>query len=72
MGPFAPRLRAACGRGDAVNRKQRIRELRAKLAGLANDARYHDLCRTYGDYSAEVLRHLESCATVQGRDGNHT
>jgi hypothetical protein len=43
-----------------------------ELDGLTNDARYHDLCRTYGDYSREVLSHLESCSEVQSRDANHT
>lgn len=55
-----------------MSRADRIRELRSKLNGLANDARYHDLCRTYGEYSPEVLRHLESCAAVQARGENHT
>ncbi len=50
----------------------RIDELEAALDGLKNDARYHDLRRTYGDYSLEVLRHLESCAAVQARGENHT
>ncbi len=43
----------------------RIEHLAARLAGLANDARYWNLRRTYGDYSAEVLSHLECCARVQ-------
>ena len=43
-----------------------------ELQGLTNDARYHDLCRTYGDNSREVLSHLESCSAVQSRDANHT
>jgi hypothetical protein len=53
-------------------RKARIVELASELTGLSGDARYWDLRRTYGDFSEEVLRHLESCAAVQQRDGNHT
>ena len=44
----------------------KIKKLEARLIGLANDARYWDLRRTYGDYSPEVLRHLVSCARYQG------
>ncbi len=46
--------------------KSRIETLTKRLSGLNNDARYWDLRRTYGDYSREVLRHLETCAAVQG------
>lgn len=45
--------------------KKRINELASKLNGLKNDSRYWDLRRTYGDYSREVLRHLEMCARAQ-------
>ena len=55
-----------------MNTKTRIEQLARTLDGLANDARYHDLRRTYGDYSREVLRHLESCARLQARGANHT
>ena len=48
-----------------TDRKDRIAQLAAKLEGLKNDARYWDLRRTYGDYSREVLLHLESCARAQ-------
>lgn len=48
--------------------KEIIDTLNEKLQGLANDARYWDLRRTYGDYSPEVRRHLEACAKAQGRD----
>lgn len=51
---------------------KRIKELRQALSGLNNDARYWDLVRTYGEYSREVLAHLESCAAVQARGENHT
>lgn len=52
--------------------KTRIQSLTKTLSGLSNDARYHDLRRTYGDYSREVLAHLEACASIQGRGENHT
>ena len=52
--------------------RERIATLRSRLTGLSNDARYWDLMRTYGDYSAEVLRYLESCARIQARGENHT
>lgn len=55
-----------------MSNKKRIIELESKLDGLRNDARYHDLRRTYGDYSAEVLRHLQSCASTQAQGANHT
>lgn len=55
-----------------MSRAARIRALRTSIDGLTNDARYHDLCRTYGEYSLEVLAHLESCAAVQARGANHT
>jgi hypothetical protein len=55
-----------------MSKKNAIQELRAQLTGLTNDARYWDLVRTYGEYSAEVLRHLRSCADVQARGANHT
>lgn len=55
-----------------MSRRARISELRETLVGLKNDARYWDLCRTYGEYSTEVLRHLEACARVQARGENHT
>lgn len=42
------------------------------VEGLGNDARYHDLCRTYGDSSREVVAHLERCIAVQARGENHT
>lgn len=47
-------------------RRNRIRKLEQRLEGLANDARYWDLRRTYGDHSPEVLSHLEACAEFQG------
>jgi hypothetical protein len=53
-------------------RKTAIQQLRTKLAGLSNDARYWDLVRTYGEYSTEVLRHLRSCAETQAQGANHT
>lgn len=40
--------------------------------GLNNDARYHDLRRSYGDDSREVSEHLERCIAVQVRGENHT
>lgn len=52
--------------------KKRIQELQSKLTGLNNDARYWALRRTYGDYSREVLSHLETCASAQARGENHT
>lgn len=52
--------------------EKRINKLRSTLNGLNNDARYWDLVRTYGEYSHEVLSHLESCAKVQSRGENHT
>lgn len=55
-----------------MDQRTRIDELRESLDGLRNDARYWDLCRTYGDYSTEVLRHLERCAEIQARGANHT
>lgn len=45
--------------------KQVIIRLTGQLNGLANDARYWDLRRTYGDYSPEVLTHLLACARAQ-------
>ena len=45
--------------------KQRINQLEKLLDGLLNDAHYWDLRRTYGDYSIEVLQHLECCAEYQ-------
>lgn len=51
-----------------MSNRNRIDHLRATLDGLANDARYWDIRRTYGDYSAEELAHLESCARWQGRN----
>ena len=47
-----------------VNQK-RINQLEKLLDGLLNDAHYWDLKRTYGDYSIEVLQHLECCAEYQ-------
>lgn len=55
-----------------MTRKARIDELSRSLDGLKNDALYHDLIRTYGEHSREVLAHLESCADVQRRGENHT
>lgn len=52
--------------------KSRIKRLRTNLAGLSNDARYWELVRNYGEYSPEVLQHLESCAAMQARGENHT
>ena len=49
-----------------------IKGLSARLQGLANDAEYWDLVRTYGEFSLEVLRHLEACARIQTRGENHT
>lgn len=42
------------------------------VAGLNNDARYHDLRRTYGDHSPQVNRHLASCVAAQASGENHT
>ena len=42
------------------------------IEGLNNDARYHDLRRSYGDGSREVSDHLERCIAVQARGENHT
>lgn len=55
-----------------MSRRARIAELVKTLDGLKNDARYWDLVRTYGEFSTEVLRHLEACAHVQARWENHT
>jgi len=44
------------------NTKTAIKQLEATTPGLNNDARYWELRRTYGDYSREVLRHLQACA----------
>jgi len=57
---------------DERTMKTRITRIARTIDGLANDARYHDLRRTYGEYSREVLRHLESCAAIQERGANHT
>lgn len=57
---------------NQMTRKQRIKQLETTLDGLTNDARYWDLRRTCGDYSGEVLSHLESCTEVQARGENHT
>jgi hypothetical protein len=43
-----------------------IDELTSRLIGLANDAHYWDLRRTYGDHSLEVSAHLVHCAESQG------
>jgi len=48
-----------------MSMRQQIRAWRASLNGLGNDARYWDLCRTYGDYSREVYAHLRACAEYQ-------
>lgn len=52
--------------------KKQIQALRGSVSGLTNDERYWDLCRTYGDYSREVLRHLQGCARAQAADESHT
>ncbi len=52
--------------------KTRSKKLERSLVGLSNDAVYWDMRRTYGDYSREVLRHLESCAAAQAVGANHT
>lgn len=65
---------------DAINaarrrdmtRREQIISLENWLTGLGNDARYADLRRQYGDFSAAVLRHLRGCAEIQRRGGNHT
>lgn len=57
---------------DKAARKKRIDTLGDRLDGLGNDARYWDLMRTYGEYSTEVLNHLEACAAVQRAGANHT
>lgn len=45
-----------------MTKQQRIKDVSTRLSTqLKNDARYWDLCRTYGDYSDEVLRYLEIC-----------
>lgn len=48
-----------------MRKKEEIDQLKARLDGLKNDARYWDLARTYGEYSREVLLHLRHCAEVQ-------
>ena len=56
----------AKGKGEEdMSMRQQIRAWRASLNGLGNDARYWDLCRTYGDYSREVYAHLRACAEYQ-------
>jgi steroid 5-alpha reductase family enzyme len=52
--------------------REEIKSLENKLTGLHNDARYHDLRRTYGEYSIKVLRHLIGIEGVQARGENHT
>jgi hypothetical protein len=52
--------------------REEIKSLENKLTGLHNDARYHDLRRTYGEYSIKVLRHLRGIEGVQARGENHT
>lgn len=56
-----------------MTRKESVQKLESWLdhhgVSLRNDARYYDLCRTYGDYSLEVLRHLQS--VVDWQRGNH-
>jgi hypothetical protein len=42
------------------------------IQGLRNDARYYDLCRTYGDTSDEVYSYLRACIASQNADANHT
>lgn len=48
-----------------MTRREKINALASQLNGLANDARYWDLRRTHGDFSREVLSHLEACAHYQ-------
>ncbi len=48
-----------------MTRKARVEALIKIIPGLNNDARYWDLRRTYGDYSREVLAHLEACLNYQ-------
>ena len=57
---------------DAGPRKVRINHLVKSLDGLSSDSEYHDLCRTFGEYSLTVLTHLEYCARIQARGENHT
>jgi len=52
-----------CAKGEKM--KQKIKKLEAVIPGLLNDAVFWDLCRTYGDYSVEVYRHLKACADYQ-------
>jgi hypothetical protein len=46
--------------------RDKIKMLESRLTGLANDSRYWDLRRTFGDSSREVLAHLQGCAEHQG------
>jgi hypothetical protein len=62
-----------------ATRKEKIEALLARggrggepLAGLKNDARYCALRCICGDYSAEVLSHLERCSQIQRAGRNHT
>lgn len=77
LGPYGAAIAAlsatypgAHWRHNAV-RNARVRDLRRgavsaiAIAGLANDARYWDLVRAYGEASREVLRHLSACHTYQ-------
>ena len=47
-----------------MNTKQAIQRLLTQI-NVKNDAYYWDLCRTYGEYSMEVLRHLQACSYYQ-------
>ena len=55
-----------------MSKVARIKKLKQSLTGLSNDAHYWDLVGTYGEFSSEVLGHLESCARIQSRGENHT
>jgi hypothetical protein len=47
-----------------MTRKQAIETLLNQI-NVTNDVRYWDSCRTYGDYSPEVLRYLRYRARLQ-------
>jgi len=62
-----------------ATRKEQIKALLARggfggepLVGLKNDVRYCSLRHIFGDYSKEVLAHLEWCSWIQQAGRNHT
>lgn len=44
---------------------QLIADLESRGVSIKNDARYWDLCRTYGDTSPQAIRHLRGCVAYQ-------